>query len=70
MPKGKSQHDCEMRSGGHPPDKELFFVQAEGHERILKAVPLPETQVSPPPRGSRTSRPGHAVATFTRGSRI
>ena len=56
MPKGKSQMIAKNAMALTLLDKELFFVQAEGHERILKAVPLPETQVSPPPRGSRTSR--------------
>ena len=33
--------------------KELFFVQAEGNNRVLKAVALPETKASSPDGRSR-----------------
>lgn len=53
MPKGKSQIIARKAMALTLFGKELFFVQADGNERVLKAVALPEIEVSSPAGESR-----------------
>jgi hypothetical protein len=48
MPKGKSEVIAKKALALTVLGNELFFVRAEGNERTLKAVALPETQASSP----------------------
>jgi hypothetical protein len=56
MPKGKSDIIARKAMALTLLGHELFFVQAEGDERFLKAVALPETQASSPAGKSRRSQ--------------
>jgi len=53
MPKGKSEIIARKAMALSVLGKELFFVQADGNNRVLKAVALPETKASSPDGGPR-----------------
>ncbi len=56
MPKGKSQIIARKAMALTLLGKELFFVEADGNERVLKAVGLPGTEVSSSGNESRGSQ--------------
>jgi hypothetical protein len=57
MPKGKSKIVATKVMALTLLGKELFFVQADGDERILKAISLPEAQTSSPANNGTSPTP-------------
>jgi hypothetical protein len=56
MPKGKSEIIARKAMALTLLGEDLFFVQAEGDQRFLKAIALPQTQASSPTGESRRSQ--------------
>jgi hypothetical protein len=56
IPKGKSEIIARKAMAVTLLGNELFFVQADGDERFLKAIALPEAKSSPPAGNSRRSQ--------------